>query len=943
MLTCTRELAQIRPLLCCLSFHGTEARDLRVAAAGFSREILVWRVGGDANGQEHPQRLRGHTGVVNCVDWREDGRALASASEDRSVKVYEQDDAGVFRKTCEVWGHSARVWCCRLGGGILATSSEDGTGRVHRLLGAGAQGDGECLAVLKGHQGKHVWRCALCVREGLDTMVITGANDSAVKVWAKGSEGAWAMIAKEATRHEISGHKLPVLSEQLVMMRQLEREREGLHQGIADGAHEHRQEQEENKKPKVMRQEHVRCCALTKGAAKTVCGTNQGAVMVLDCASGTWECAHADLGTQFTALAVHASNTYAVVGDATGALTTVSLAGAFAANKYPNAHTGHIMDVWIVDSVVQAGRTSTYSGDNSNKEGGGMVRRWHVRNSGAMLVPEMVLMCTGNCRVNCLIEVEFRSACAVLCGDRNGSITVFIVPGDAPHTASMQRVSMEDQMKDSLTHVPAVVVVKQAHSLNSVTSIVEHAASRRIYSSGRDGAINTWRLEDSLGNATGDVTMRDSDASPISDVHAGGGESQRRDRVSGVALVKEGTIKGWGGLDHLAGFAWVAGSQMIVYGFEHMFFVVWDVMARTRLVKLNCSGGKRPHDFAFLAQNMGLAGSWDSTFVFVKDSNVNVATWRRHAEGGAQRSIEDAMDEDQDQSPARDSCGESPGAGTESVWFHGREIHDVLFLPARANAQAKRDVQGQGVTGGAKLDILTASEDGTVKLVTHDCKSQACSEPDAWYEVSCRLTVEGDRHQQHGAAVRCFQWSQERDGAGLLWAGGAMDVIQCWRCAGNQRFELLSTKRNLVDDARYYMPRYMALHVAQWRDVCAENEASAHKHVVVAGMDDSFARVLVFDTRAREWKVAGGRHPVYPMLVVLTTTCHMLHVCLLGRADHARTWAGCVLAAPRHCRMPPCNMYALESLVLGRRRNVHAILITQVLNVRPPDVAIAPS
>ncbi|EKX52875.1 hypothetical protein GUITHDRAFT_133294 [Guillardia theta CCMP2712] len=106
-----------QPLLCSLNFSGSTLGNLRVACAGFTREILCWGFAG-LDSAPVEQRLRGHTGVIHSVRWREDGAALVSASEDRSVILWLQTrgEAGawpIFHRSATFWGHAARIWDCQ--------------------------------------------------------------------------------------------------------------------------------------------------------------------------------------------------------------------------------------------------------------------------------------------------------------------------------------------------------------------------------------------------------------------------------------------------------------------------------------------------------------------------------------------------------------------------------------------------------------------------------------------------------------------------------------------------------------------------------------------------------------------------------------------------------------------------------------------------------------
>ena len=131
-----------RPVLFTMAMHGEDGDGLVVAAGGFIREVLCWQVLGPKSGQP-VQRLKGHTGVIHCVRWRSDGRALVSGSEDRSVRVWlAPNESGAAQRVAgssvpillhaaTLWGHAARIWECQITDSTIVTVSEDTSGRVY--------------------------------------------------------------------------------------------------------------------------------------------------------------------------------------------------------------------------------------------------------------------------------------------------------------------------------------------------------------------------------------------------------------------------------------------------------------------------------------------------------------------------------------------------------------------------------------------------------------------------------------------------------------------------------------------------------------------------------------------------------------------------------------------------------------------------------------------
>jgi WD40 repeat protein len=123
-----------------------------------------------------PLSLKGHTKEVYSVCWSPDGKRLASASGDGTVKVW---DIATERETLSLNGHTDEVYsvCWSPDGKRLASAGKDMTVRV------GDAATGQTLMVLKGHTG-----AVICVSFNPDRKHLASAGmDKTVNVWDVGT------------------------------------------------------------------------------------------------------------------------------------------------------------------------------------------------------------------------------------------------------------------------------------------------------------------------------------------------------------------------------------------------------------------------------------------------------------------------------------------------------------------------------------------------------------------------------------------------------------------------------------------------------------------------------------------------------------------------------------------------------------------------------------
>jgi WD40 repeat protein len=147
-----------------------------IASASIDKTIRLWQRDGIA-----AATLKGHQGAVRSVKFSHDGKILASASEDGTIKLWKQEGTnGQWRILKTFKGHTASVWGVAFSpdGQFLASAGWDRTVRFWRK-------DGTLLRTFSGYEWGF-WGVAFSP----DGRTVAAANlDGTVKLWQPDATG----------------------------------------------------------------------------------------------------------------------------------------------------------------------------------------------------------------------------------------------------------------------------------------------------------------------------------------------------------------------------------------------------------------------------------------------------------------------------------------------------------------------------------------------------------------------------------------------------------------------------------------------------------------------------------------------------------------------------------------------------------------------------------
>lgn len=161
-------------------FVGNYWNELLLVAGTVFNELVVWHMNDPFDGQGNTKprrRIDGHKGVIFSICYLESEGILASASDDRSLRLWKVGDLQGAETPVQcllvLYGHQSRVWSVKLLYDSILSIGEDSACIVWSYK-------GDILHTFKGHKGRSIR--ALAVHERHD-LVATGGADAGIRLW----------------------------------------------------------------------------------------------------------------------------------------------------------------------------------------------------------------------------------------------------------------------------------------------------------------------------------------------------------------------------------------------------------------------------------------------------------------------------------------------------------------------------------------------------------------------------------------------------------------------------------------------------------------------------------------------------------------------------------------------------------------------------------------
>ncbi|MEE6502266.1 hypothetical protein FKM82_004462 [Ascaphus truei] len=161
-------------------FFGERWEELALVSGTVFNQLVVWRMADPTNEEqriEPRRRISGHDGVIFSICYEKRRGILASASDDRSLRVWDVGDLVGSNSDVQcllvLYGHKSRVWSVKLLPDHIISVGEDSACIAWNY-------SGHIIHHFKGHKGRGIRAVAVRNSRG---WVATGGVDSGIRLW----------------------------------------------------------------------------------------------------------------------------------------------------------------------------------------------------------------------------------------------------------------------------------------------------------------------------------------------------------------------------------------------------------------------------------------------------------------------------------------------------------------------------------------------------------------------------------------------------------------------------------------------------------------------------------------------------------------------------------------------------------------------------------------
>ncbi|XP_053576770.1 WD repeat-containing protein 6 [Bombina bombina] len=161
-------------------FYGESWEKLVLVSGTVFNQLVIWSVSDHTNEEgriEPRKRISGHNGVIFSICYEKQRGVLASASDDRSLRVWGVGDLVDLNSDAqcllELYGHQSRVWVVKLLREKIISIGEDSACIVWNYK-------GDIIHHFKGHKGRGIRAVAA---HNHCALVATGGADTGIRIW----------------------------------------------------------------------------------------------------------------------------------------------------------------------------------------------------------------------------------------------------------------------------------------------------------------------------------------------------------------------------------------------------------------------------------------------------------------------------------------------------------------------------------------------------------------------------------------------------------------------------------------------------------------------------------------------------------------------------------------------------------------------------------------